>query len=78
MYQLLAIDRFDLHEYAICFATAFKLTDSKRLAAFRRSLVDYTEFGRRMLFKKITENEFCLCLAVRLDTSVKRYVNGLV
>ena len=44
MNKLLAVDRFDFHEYPIGFAATFELADSKGLTTFGRTLVDNTEF----------------------------------
>ena len=59
MNQLLAVDSLDFHEYPVGFTTTFELTYGKGLTSLRRTLVDNAEFGRGMLFKKVSENKFC-------------------
>ena len=66
MNKLLTVNRFDFHEYAIGFTATFELTDGKGLTSFGRSLVYNTEFGRRVLFKKIAKYKLGLGLAIRL------------
>jgi len=78
VHQLLVADRFDLHKHPVCFGAAFVLANGKRLPSLGRTLVDDVKLVGGMLTKKITENKFCLRLAVRLHLVVNGHVYRLV
>src|SRR5690349_7775962 len=78
MDQLVVAHHFDFHKNAVGIVGALVLTNSKRLSAARRSLVNDIKFIRWMLLEKITQHKLSLSFAVGLHFIVDRYVNSLI